>query len=119
MKTEATDELLEALLSQTKAVISAAQDEDIDEIGRLLNIREECLNKLNLSGDVGKTGSSSRRELIDEIKQYDKKACMQINRLAQIAKQEINNYQKKSKGLLKYNYGKYNLSSGQLIDKRD
>lgn len=119
MSTGASDALLRELLEDTKALLLAAQKSDPDEIGRQLEKRKPCVDAVKAAGGAGSTRTVARKALIDEILFFDGKACEQIAELVKKCGQTVSDYQKKTVGLLKYNDSKYNLMSGQLIDKKD
>lgn len=115
----ASDAQLRELLEDTKALLSAAQKGDPDEIGRQLDKRKPCVDAVKAAGGAGSTRTETRKALIDEILLLDGKACKQIEELVQKCGEMVSDYEKKTMGLLKYNSSKYNLMSGQIIDKKD
>lgn len=115
----ASDAQIKELLEHTKALLSAAKKNDSDEIGRQLDSRGQCVDAIKAAGGFGSPRTAVRQSLIDEILLLDGKACHEIRELMNKSSQVVTDYQKKSTGLLKYNNVKYNLMSGQLIDKKD
>lgn len=115
----ANDTQMKELLEYTKALLSAAQSEECDEIGRLLVKRGRCLDAIKAAGGFGSPRTAERQSIIDEILLFDGKACGEIRELKSKSGLAMTDYQKKSAGLLKYSSAGYNLVSGQLIDKKD
>lgn len=119
MGTGASDAQLEELLNDTKALLCAAQRSNTDEIGRQLEKRRKCLDAVASAGGAAGAQTDKRKTLIREILLTDKKANERIKEYVKEFGKTASNYKKKAAGVLKYSYSKFNLSSGQLIDKRD
>lgn len=119
MSTGASDEQLKELLDYTKALLLAANVGDIDEIGRQLEKRRQCLDAIKSAVSVSVPHTETRKALIDELVLLDGKASCKIRELTQESSKTASNYGKKAVGLLKYNKEQYNLMCGQLVDKRD
>lgn len=110
--------MLESLLEATKALCDASSGDDISEIGRRLDERQKVIDEMKVAGDVFKLHTTEIQSLIDEILSFDKKACSSIEQKSQELGREYSQYKQKAAGLLKYNYSKYNLMSGQMLDNR-
>ncbi len=119
MSAGASDSQLKELLEYTKALLSAAELGNSDEIGRQLESRQLSIETIKSAGGVIGTRSEERQALVNQILSLDKKACLIISKLAKEYGQTASDYQKKAAGLLKYSNDMYNLASGQLVDKRD
>ena len=121
MSTEASDGQLKELLDCTRALLSAADIGDVDEIGRQLEMRRQCLDTIKLSDSASASASHTmtRKALIDEIILLDGKASSKIQELTRKSGETASDYRKKTVGLIKYNKEQYNLTNGQLIDKKD
>lgn len=106
------------LLQETKALLSAAQKGDLDEIGRLLEKRSQTIDTLKAGGG-SEAFVAAHGDLFSEIQSLDQKANAKIRELRDDKAREIGDFKKKSAGLLKYQFDSCNLQSGQMIDKRD
>lgn len=119
MNSTTSDEQIRQLLDDTKALLSSALAGDTDEIGRQLEMRQQCIDSIKSTGGFGKDRTLSRQSLINEILSCDKKACLEIRKLTQNYGRSFTDYQKKVTGLLQYSKSSYNLSGGQYYDKKD
>lgn len=112
------EKLLFSLLKTTKALYNASCGDDIVEIGRKLEDRQKVINRMRAGGAVYKSRTPEIQSLIDEILNFDKKACANIKKLSQELGLECFNFKHKAAGLIKYEKSKYNLMSGQMLDHR-
>lgn len=113
---ENRDELFDTLLKKTREMLNAAEQEDIDALGRVIDERQDCLNRLAALKREKMT--ADQKSKYNEIVILDKKASSTVRNLLEEFKDEIKGSHVKFDGLIRYNSNKYDLSSGRVIDQK-
>lgn len=113
---ENRDELFEMLLKKTREILDAAELEDIGTLGRVIDERQDCLNRL--AGLNSEKMTAEQKARYNEIVILDKKANSAVRKLLEQFKSEMKGSRVKFDGLIRYNSSKYDLSSGRVIDQK-
>ena len=113
---EMDDDLFDGLFETTQKILDAAEQPDIEMLGKAIDERQKYMSRL--SPQVRRRMTDGQRTRLNETILLDRKATAAVNRLFAIYKNEIRNSRVKYDGLIKYNNINYNLASGRLIDKK-
>ena len=111
------DVLLDGLLKATNDLLEDIQQKNVDSICTALEQRQSVLDELAaLPGRPALT--PARRAVADRILTQNKKADAALRELKSVYQADIGDLSNKFKVLLEYQKMNYNLSAGQLYDRK-
>lgn len=109
--------LLEILFKTTKELLDTILNGDIEKTGEIIKQRQECIDSFgNILPYDGWT--KEQKDLIAKILDYDKAADEAIRVAKENCGHQVLHFKGKSRALLSYNNSKYDMSRGQLVDKK-
>jgi hypothetical protein len=111
------DELFKTMWGLTKKLSVALEQGDSDEIGRVLNERQMTIDIYDSIADK-KPLTKDQLQILTEIIEIDKQAYISADSLVLNLKSKFLLLKKLNVGLLEYSKNKYDIASGQIVDKK-
>lgn len=103
------------VLEATKQMLSAIQREDMEQLGNILENRQACLDRLRRPGNHI---TPANREALARAMDLDKQAQADTQALLERYQKEIGRHEAKSKRMFQYQYSRFNVTQGQLMDRK-
>jgi hypothetical protein len=111
------DELFKTICGLTKKLSVALEQGNLDAIGRVLDERQMAIDTYNSIEDK-KPLTKDQLKILTEIIDIDKQAYVFADELVINFKKKFMLLKKLNVGLLEYNKNKYDITSGQIVDKK-
>lgn len=105
----------EKVLEATEQMLAALQSEDMECLGRILEERQVCLDRLSRPG-IRITPAG--KELLARATELDRQAQTDAQALLGQYKADFGQHQTKAKRMFQYEYSRFNVTQGQLIDRK-
>lgn len=105
----------QSVLETTEQMLAAIQREDMEQLGRILKSRQACMDRLRRPGS---RITSADREMLVRAMDLDRQAQTDAQALLKRYQEEIGQHEIKSKRMFRYEYSQFNVTQGQLIDRK-
>jgi hypothetical protein len=109
------DKFLNELFLLTDKLNKAIKNENIEEMGKLLQSRQALIDNFDSQGIEF---DEKQKNLKIKISKLDKEASILAQNFKSKVKGKIENLKKVNSGLIKYSKINYDFSSGQIVDKK-
>ncbi len=109
------DQDCEQVLKATGQLVKAVRGEDMEQMAQALETRRQCLERLNGPGVVL---TPAQKQLLAHAADLDRQLLADTQALLSRYRKDIGRYEAKSKNLLLYQNSRFDLSQGQLMDRK-
>ncbi|ADU28032.1 hypothetical protein [Ethanoligenens harbinense] len=105
----------ELVLKMTEQLVQAVRGENMEEIAQTLETRRQCLERLC---GPGVALMPAQKKLLARAAELDRQVLADTQALLERYRKDIGAYEAKSKNLLLYQNSRFDLSQGQLMDRK-